>query len=130
MNQKLVMRITLVVASLIVIGCSAGPMSSPSATWKTQNDAWQHKDPSRYKDTMSKASWAAFSRMLQSCTSCTGSTALEKLAHIMREPHKQPFETRKEKIDGDKATLEVKNEDGEWVVVPFVKENGEWKSNL
>lgn len=36
-------------------------------------------------------------------------------------------EFRNEKIDGDKATLGVKNSYGSWETVPFVREDGEWK---
>ena len=36
-------------------------------------------------------------------------------------------EFRNEKIDGDKATLEVKNSFGSWETVPFVMEEGNWK---
>ena len=36
-------------------------------------------------------------------------------------------EYRKEKIDGDKATLEYKNSYGIWEKIPFVKEDDEWK---
>ena len=32
-----------------------------------------------------------------------------------------------EKIEGDKATLQVKNSYGSWETMPFVRENGEWK---
>ena len=32
-----------------------------------------------------------------------------------------------EKIDGDKATLQVKNSYGSWESVPFVREDGAWK---
>ncbi len=40
-------------------------------------------------------------------------------------------ETRNEKITGDTATLEVKNDKtGKWDTLPFVKENGEWKIAL
>jgi hypothetical protein len=34
---------------------------------------------------------------------------------------------RNEKIDGDKATLEVENSFGTWETVPFVREDGGWK---
>ena len=34
---------------------------------------------------------------------------------------------RNEKIDGDRATLEFKNQYGTWETMPFVRENGEWK---
>lgn len=40
-------------------------------------------------------------------------------------------ETRNEKINGDTATLEVKNDKtGKWDPLPFVKEDGEWKIAL
>ncbi|MEO8041006.1 MAG: hypothetical protein ABI646_00225 [Acidobacteriota bacterium] len=36
-------------------------------------------------------------------------------------------EFRNQKIDGEKATLEVKNSFGSWETVPFVREDEEWK---
>ena len=36
-------------------------------------------------------------------------------------------EFRNEKIEGEKATLEVKNSFGSWETVPFVREDDEWK---
>lgn len=40
-------------------------------------------------------------------------------------------ELRNEKIDGEKATVEVKNRfTGAWTDVPFVKEDGRWKLAL
>ena len=36
-------------------------------------------------------------------------------------------EFRNEKIEGEKATLEVKNSFGSWEIIPFVFEAGEWK---
>jgi len=36
-------------------------------------------------------------------------------------------EFRNQKIEGDKATLEVKNSFGSWEIVPFVREDEEWK---
>lgn len=36
-------------------------------------------------------------------------------------------EFRNEKIEGEKATLEVKNSFGTWETVPFVREGDEWK---
>jgi hypothetical protein len=34
---------------------------------------------------------------------------------------------RNQSIEGDKATLEVKNAFGVWESIPFVKEDGDWK---
>ena len=36
-------------------------------------------------------------------------------------------EFRNQKIEGDKATLEVKNSFGTWETIPFVREANEWK---
>ena len=36
-------------------------------------------------------------------------------------------EFRNEKIDGDKATIEMKNSFDSWNTVPFVREDGVWK---
>lgn len=36
-------------------------------------------------------------------------------------------EYRNEKIDGDKASIQVKNSYGSWESVPFVREDGVWK---
>lgn len=37
------------------------------------------------------------------------------------------FEFRNEKIEGETATLEVKNSFGQWETWPFVFEDGQWK---
>ena len=36
-------------------------------------------------------------------------------------------EFRNEKIEGEKATLEVKNSFGSWETIPFLREDDEWK---
>ncbi|HSU26083.1 MAG TPA: hypothetical protein VLI65_08885, partial [Pyrinomonadaceae bacterium] len=42
-------------------------------------------------------------------------------------PDQKTVEFRNEKIDGEKATLEVKNSYGGWETVPFVFEDNQWK---
>ena len=41
--------------------------------------------------------------------------------------NQKSVEYRNEKIDGEKATLQVKNSYGSWETVPFVREDGVWK---
>jgi hypothetical protein len=36
-------------------------------------------------------------------------------------------EFRNEKVDGDRATIEMKNSFNAWTTVPFVREEGVWK---
>ena len=43
------------------------------------------------------------------------------------QENQRSVKLRNEKIDGDKATLEIENSSGQWETVPFVNENGEWK---
>ena len=39
-------------------------------------------------------------------------------------------EFRNEKVDGDKASIEVKDTFGIWITVPFIREDGVWKIDL
>ena len=41
--------------------------------------------------------------------------------------NQKSVEYRNEKIDGEKAALQVKNSYGTWETVPFVREDGSWK---
>lgn len=43
------------------------------------------------------------------------------------DQNRTSVEYRNEKVEGDKATLEVKNSFGIWETIPFLKEDGEWK---
>lgn len=105
--------------------------SSPSATLKAYFEALQKKDAAGLKKTLSKGTLEMFEQFAKAQnppktldealqTGLASSTATA-------DSNKVP-ETRNEKIDGEKATLEVKNEKtGAWETVPFVKEEGAWK---
>ena len=43
------------------------------------------------------------------------------------QPGQKTAEFRNQKIDGDKATLEMKNSFGVWDTINFVREQGVWK---
>lgn len=100
--------------------------SSPTATLKAFYEATQKKDPEGIKKTLSKGTL----EMLEGFAKAQNKTLDESLKSGLASDtnsDKMP-ETRNEKIDGDKATLEVKNEKtGQWESVPFVKEDGTWK---
>ena len=50
---------------------------------------------------------------------------------VKREPifseNQNTVEFRNEKIDGDRATIEMKDPSNVWKTVPFVREDGIWK---
>lgn len=41
--------------------------------------------------------------------------------------NQKTVEFRNEKIEGDRATIEVKNSFNSWDIVPFIREEGNWK---
>lgn len=120
--------IALATALAIII---AGPAcsrfgSSPTATLKAFYEATQKKDAEGIKKTLSKGTL----EMLEGFAKAQGKTLDESLKSGLANDtssDKMP-ESRNEKIEGDKATLEVKNDKtGTWETVPFVKEDGMWK---
>src|SRR5205085_1610459 len=100
--------------------------SSPTATLKAFYEATQKKDPEGIKKTLSKGTL----EMLEGFAKTQNKTLDESLKSGLASDtnsDKMP-ETRNEKINGDKATLEVKNDKtSQWETVPFVKEDGSWK---
>jgi hypothetical protein len=54
----------------------------------------------------------------------------EGLRQLMERPQAATAETRSEKINGDKATLEFLDEKGDWEPMDFVKEGGDWKLTI
>jgi hypothetical protein len=54
----------------------------------------------------------------------------DMLLELCEKPQAPTAEARNEKITGDRAMIEYKDEDGEWKEMDFVKEGGEWKLTL
>lgn len=101
---------------------TANPSVSPTAVFKAFYEASKNADEEALKKTISKDTLA----MLEE-----GAKEKKKsLAQLMKEsdvPATLP-ETRNEKIDGDNATIEVKDDKtGAWEKFKFVKEDGQWK---
>lgn len=113
---------------LALAGCKSEP--TPTATFKAYFDAQQKKDIATMKQTLSKTSLA----MMEASAKQQGVT-LDKmiqaqLDHPASKIDKLP-ESRNEKITGDNATLELRNEEANrWDTMYFVKEDGGWKIAL
>jgi hypothetical protein len=104
--------------------------SSPTATLKTYFEALQKKDAAGLKKTLSKGTLEMFEQFAkaQSPPKTLDEALQTGLASTTNTGSDKMPETRNEKIDGEKATLEVKNDKtGQWETVPFVKEEGDWK---
>lgn len=116
----------LMTLALIAAACGSKAGSSPTATAKAFYDAVKAKDVAGIKSTMSKGSLEMMEKFAKMQN--------KSLDDALREPNnsKMPasFESQNEKVTGDTATLEVKDENGKWDTLPFIKEDGQWKIAL
>jgi hypothetical protein len=124
--SKSIALATALTLSIASLACSKLGGASPTTTLKAFYEATQKKDAEAIKKTLSKGTL----EMLEGFAKAQGKSLDESLKSGLASDTssgKMP-ETRNEKIDGDKATLEVKNDKtGQWESVPFVKEDSDWK---
>ena len=125
-------RINALSAALAVIfavsACSLLSGSTPTATFKAFYEASKKKDVAGIKKTLSKGTLDMFDKLAKEQNKTTD----EMLKEVDKDDKSEKMpETRNEKITGETATLEVKNDKtNRWDPLPFVKENGEWKIAL
>ena len=124
-RKTLALVVALLTLTLAATACNKAG-SSPTATAKAFYDAAKAKDAAGIKSTMSKGSL----EMMETIAKSQKKTLDEALKEPSSSPPPPNFESRNEKITGDTATLEVKDEKGNWDSIPFVKEDGQWKIAL
>ncbi len=98
---------------------------TPTETVKAFIDAYLKKDAAAMKKILSKKSLADMEKAAKAMNS-TLDKHLEKFMSGENLPFKGTPEMQNEKIDGDKASVDVKI-DGKWEKTPLVKEDGVWK---
>jgi len=111
--------------SALLLGCGgSGEPASPVETFKTYIKAYKNKDITAMKLLLSSETI----KMHEQEAKAQGVTVddIVKRETLLSEGQ-TTVEYRNEKIEGDRATLEVKNSYGAWEKIPFVKEKGEWK---
>jgi hypothetical protein len=100
---------------------------SPTETLKALNEASKAKNPEAIKKTLSKGTIA----LINESAANQKKTVDELLKEDDGAPFKELPEIRNEQINGNTATVEVKNKvANEWEKIPFVVEDGEWKVAL
>jgi|CXWL01.1.fsa_nt_gi hypothetical protein len=116
----------ILIFSITAVGlsCGASRPATPLETFKTYVKAIKAKDTTTMKLLLSKGTI----KMHEQEAKSQGVTVDEivKRETLFSETQKT-VEFKDEKIDGDKATLQVKNSYGSWETVPFVREDGDWK---
>lgn len=100
---------------------------APTAVLKKFVEASMKKDVETIKQTLSSGTL----KMIQESAQKQNTTVEELLKKDDPTALKEMPKTRNETIEGDTATVEVKNKVGDdWDKIPFVKEEGKWKIAL
>ncbi|MDX6695947.1 MAG: hypothetical protein QOF02_3550 [Blastocatellia bacterium] len=105
---------------------STSSSMSPAAVMQASFDAVKRKDVAGFKKTLASADLKEMEEMFAK----DGKTVDDFLKGLMELPSEMmpdKLETRNEKIEGDKASIEYKQRDGSWKTTYLVKEGGEWK---
>ena len=126
------LRKTLLIASIfmLALGAACKPTPTPSATFRAYFEAQQKKDIAGMKQTLSKTSLAMMEASAKRQELTVDRMIQSQLENPAARVDKLP-ETRNEKITGDNATIELRNEDANrWDTMYFVKEDGAWKIAL
>jgi hypothetical protein len=115
----------VLLAALAVSSCSGEKApATPLETFKTYTKAIKQKDTTTMKLLLSSESI----KMHEQQAKEQGVTLddIVKRETLFTEGQ-TTVQFRNEKIDGERATLEVKSAAGIWQTVPFVFEDGQWK---
>lgn len=109
---------------LFIAACGTREPATPVETFKTYVKALKAKDPKAIKTLLSEATLAMHEEQAKA-QNTTVDDILQRETLI--GPNQTTVEFRNEKIDGEKASIEVKNSFGSWETVPFVFEKGQWR---
>jgi hypothetical protein len=112
------------VSLLMLTSCATREPSSPKETFKTYTKAIAAKDTATMKLLLS-----AESLKMHEDEAKAQNIAVDEIVKretLFTEGQKK-VEFKDEKIDGTKATLEIKDPFGNWQTVPFVFEDDQWK---
>ena len=122
--MKIYQILTIVFGALFVFGCGAlQPIASPTETLKTFIEASKKKDIETVKKTISKASL----EMAEKAAREHNTTVDALLTNGDVQIAEQIPEIRNENIEGETASVEIKNSGNGYETLPFVKEDGNWK---
>jgi hypothetical protein len=103
--------------------------SSPTDVFRAVYDSFRNKDAASFKKMLASSDI----KDIDEAAKKKNKTVDDFLKELVESPEAAPpatLETRNEKIDGDKATLETKGKTGNWNTIHFVKEGGAWKVKL
>lgn len=101
-------------------------MATPTEAYKTAWSVRDKKDLAGMKRVMSKD----ILDFLADIGKEEKKSLDDEIKALFEQPQAKSAESRNEKITGDTAVLEYKDDKGEWKTMDFVKEDGVWKLTL
>jgi hypothetical protein len=122
--MKIFQTIIVAFAALFIFGCGgAQRTASPTETLKTFLEASRKKDVQTVKTTLSKTTLEMAEKSAREHNTTVDALLKKDDVQISDEIP----EIRNEKIEGDTATVEIKDAANGYETLPFVKEDGNWK---
>jgi hypothetical protein len=126
--MKIYKIFALAYCAFLIAGCDGasltGKTETPTETIKALHEVSQKKDVEGIKKRLSRGTLKLYEETAQK----QKTTVDELLKQEGGAPMQILPEMREEKIEGETATVEVKNAlTGEYEKLPFVKEDGVWK---
>lgn len=121
-------RIIVFSFAALLAGCGASKPATPVETFKTYAKATAKKDIPAMRLLLSEATL----KMHEKEAIAQGVTVNDIIGRqTLFAENQRAVEFKDEKIDGDKATLQLKNATSKkWQTIFFVRENGEWKIDV
>jgi hypothetical protein len=118
-------KFIILIPAIFFLACAGdSEPSTPLETLKAYTTAIKKKDTTKMKLLLSKDSI----KMAKQEADAQGVTLDEVVKReTLFNESQSTVEFRNEKIDGDKATIEMKDSFSSWNTVPFVREDGVWK---
>jgi len=109
-------------------GCSSSPAEkknqTPLETLKAYGNAYKKKDMTAMKLLLSQESLKMHEREAKAQNVTVDDIVRRE---TLFSENQKSAEFRNERIDGDKATIEMKDSSGIWNTIYFVREDGTWK---
>lgn len=107
---------------------SASGATTPTGAFTAYYEAIKRKDTSAVKSLFSKGTLSMMEEQAKIKNTTLDAVMKEGLEGASKDIPNEVPETRNEKIDGDKATLEIRDAKKDaWDTVHFVREDGQWK---
>jgi Domain of unknown function (DUF4878) len=105
---------------------NSGP--TPADAFATYYEAIKRKDDAAIKNLFSKKTLETMEEQARKSNKTVDAVIKQGLEEIGKDLPAEVPKMRNEKVEGDKATLEVRDEQKDkWELVHFVKEDGQWK---